>query len=187
MTAHRETLDTSLVADAGFFKVIKERVRLPDGAEQDYFFCQHPGAVGVLPVDEDGRVLMVRQFRQPADDALLEIPAGKIDPGEDPWLCGRRELLEETGYECEELELLSTFFASPGMTDEKIHVFVGRGLKAAAPAPTLDGDEPISLEWMERDELLHAVNDGRIVDAKSIIAITLFKLKEYSATHELEF
>lgn len=183
MTGNRERLDSEIVYDAGFFKVVKEAVKLPDGQVRDYHFCKHPGAVAVVPVDDDGRILMVRQFRQACDDALLEIPAGKIDPGEDPWVCGRRELLEETGYECGDLDLLSSFYPSPGMTDEKTHVFVGRELKIVAPAPTHDGGEPLSLEWMGRDEAFDAIEDGRIVDGKSIIGITLYQMM--LAKHEL--
>jgi ADP-ribose pyrophosphatase len=183
VTGHRETLSSSTAFDAGFFEVVCEKVRLPDGSEHDYVFCKHPGAVAVVPVDENGRVLMVRQFRQAVDDALLEIPAGKIDPGEDPWACAHRELKEETGYECGDLELVSTFYASPGMTDEKLHVFVGRELKVVAPAPTHDGGEPIAMEWMEKDEAFDAIRDGRIVDGKSIVGITLY---EHAARHEMD-
>lgn len=183
MTGHRETLKSNTVFDAGFFKVLCEEVKLPDGSVQDYYFCRHPGAVAVVPVDDDGRILMVRQFRQAANDAMLELPAGKIDPGEDPWACAHRELREETGYECGELDLLTHFYASPGFTDETIHVFVGRQLKVVAPAPVADGGEPISMEWMEKDEAFAAIREGRIVDGKSIIGITLY---EHSAFHELD-
>lgn len=183
MTGHRETLSSNTVYDAGFFEVVCEQVKLPNGSVKDYHFCRHPGAVAVVPVDDAGRILMVRQFRQAADDAMLELPAGKIDPGEDPWQCAHRELREETGYECAELDLLTNFYASPGFTDETIHVFVGRGLKVVAPAPTVDGSEPISMEWMEKDEAFAAIRDGRIVDGKSIVGIALY---EHSAFHELD-
>ena len=183
MAGQRETSSSETVYDAGFFKVVCDQVRLPEGQVKDYYYCRHPGAVAVVPVDDDGRILMVRQFRQAVDDALLEIPAGKIDPGEDPWTCGHREMREETGYECGDLELLVHYYASPGLTDERIHVFVGRHLKAVAPAPTHDGGEPISMEWMEKHEAFDAIRDGRIVDAKSIIGLTLF---EHSARHELD-
>ena len=183
MTGHRETLSSDTVYDAGFFQVVKEQVKLPNGDTHEYHFCKHPGAVAVVPVDEEGRILMVRQFRQAADDALLEVPAGKIDAGEDPWQCAHRELREETGYECGDLDLLSHFYASPGMTDEQIHVFVGRELKVVAPAPTHDGGEPIAMEWMEKDEAYAAIEDGRIVDGKSIIGITLYQMM--LAKHEL--
>lgn len=183
MTGQREVLSSETAFDAGFFQVKREKVRLPDGQQKDYFFCRHPGAVAVVPVDDDGRILMVRQFRQAVDDALLEIPAGKIDPGEDPWECGHRELREETGYECGDLELVTLYYASPGMTDEQIHIFVGRHLKAVAPAPTHDGGEPISMEWMEKDEAFEAIKEGRITDGKSIIGLALY---EHAARHELD-
>ncbi len=109
MIGHRKVLESEQILDAGFFTVLREAVELPGGEVKDYYTAKHPGAVAVVPVDEDGRVLMVRQFRQAAGDTLLEIPAGKLDPGEDPWVCGRRELEEETGYHCEHLELLTKF------------------------------------------------------------------------------
>ena len=183
MTQPRETLSSEVVFDAGFFTLVKEEVKLPNGSTHDYFFCKHPGAVAVLPVDEHGRILMVRQFRQATGDALLEIPAGKIDPGEDPWQCGKRELREETGYECGELTLLTHFYASPGMTDEKIYVFVGRQLKIVAPAPSVDGGEPISMEWLEPHEAVDAMSDGRIVDSKTIVGIALHRLQEHALSH----
>lgn len=186
MNSQREVLSCEEVLDAGFFTVLRERVELSGGATKDYYTAKHPGAVAVVPVDDDGRVLMVRQFRQAAGDTLLEIPAGKLDPNEDPWDCGRRELLEETGYECEHLELLTKFYASPGMTDEQIHVFVGTGLKLVTAIPTHDDSEPISSEWLEADEVLTAIDDGRIVDGKSIVGLTLYKVKEHERVHDLD-
>lgn len=186
MIGHRKVLESEQILDAGFFTVLREAVELPGGEVKDYYTAKHPGAVAVVPVDEDGRVLMVRQFRQAAGDTLLEIPAGKLDPGEDPWMCGRRELEEETGYHCEHLELLTKFYASPGMTDEEIHVFVGTGLKLVAEMPTHDGGEPIASEWLLSDEVIPAIEDGRIVDGKSIVGITLYKVKQHEQVHDLD-
>lgn len=171
--------------DAGFFTVLRETVEL-SGAVKEYYTVKHPGAVAVVPVDEDGRVLMVRQFRQAAGDTLLEIPAGKLEPDEDPWTCGRRELEEETGYECEHLVLLTKFYTSPGMSDEQVHVFLGTGLKLVTAMPSHDGSEPIASEWLNPDEILPAIEDGRIVDGKSILGLTLYKVKEHEQIHDLD-
>lgn len=186
MTGNRETVSTAQVLDGGFFRIVRDRVRLPDGAEHEYMIVKHPGAVAVVPVDAHGRVLMVRQYRQAIGDSLLELPAGKIDPGEDPWVCGRRELQEETGYGVEHLELLASFFASPGISDEKIHVFLGTGLRSAQPAPGSDGGEPISLEWLEPDQILHSIDDGRVEDGKSIVGLALYKLRELSESRDVD-
>lgn len=186
MSGPRRTVDTEQVLDAGFFTVVREAVELPDGRTKDYFTARHPGAVAIVPVDEDGRVLMVRQFRQAADDTLLEIPAGKLEPDEDPWDCAQRELEEETGYRCERLELLTRFYASPGMTDEQIYVFLGTGLELVTAIPSHDGGEPIWSEWLDSGEVLPAIDDGRIVDGKSIVGLTLYKVKEHEQVHDLD-
>ena len=177
MTQQRATLDSTVRFDAGFFEVLTEKVALPDGSTRDYHTVRHPGAVAVAPVDEQGRVLMVLQHRQAVGEELLELPAGKLDEGEEPEACARRELEEETGYTCGELQLLASYYTSPGFTDEKVHVFLGTGLRQVAEAPTTDGSEPISMDWLDADDLLPAIRDGRIVDGKTIVGLTLFLLR----------
>lgn len=186
VTEHRQTLSSAISFDSDFIQVRTDKVALPNGSVQDYLTIQHPGAVAVVPVDRDERILMVRQHRQAVDDTLLEIPAGKLDPDEDPWDAARRELKEETGFICEHLELLTSFYSSPGFTDEKIHVFEARDLRAVNDPPATDGDEPISIEWLEGHHALDAIGDGRIVDGKTIIGLTLLKLNEHSKIHEID-
>lgn len=186
VTEHRQTLSSAISFDGGFIQVRTDKVALPNGTVQDYLTVQHPGAVAVVPVDGDDRILMVRQHRQAVDDNLLEVPAGKLDPDEDPWDAARRELKEETGFTCEHLELLTSFYTSPGFTDERIHVFEARDLHAAEDPPATDGNEPIFIEWLEGHHALDAIGDGRIVDGKTIIGLTLLKLKEHSKIHEID-
>jgi ADP-ribose pyrophosphatase len=171
-------LDSSVSFDAGFFEVLTEKVALPDGSARDYFTVRHPGAVAVVAVDEKDRVLMVRQHRQAVDANLLELPAGKLDSGEDPEVCARRELEEETGYVCDELELLVSYYTSPGFTDERVSVFVGRALRRVAEPPGADGGEPISIDWLDKDEALAAILGGRIVDGKTIVGLALLELSD---------
>jgi ADP-ribose pyrophosphatase len=177
MTGHREVVESKVV-DAGFLKLVTDRIRMPNGSEVEYQIVLHPGAVAVVPVAEDGRILMVRQHRHAIDNNLLEIPAGKLEPDEDPWTCARRELREETGYSCRHLELLCSFYSTPGFSDERIHVFLGRELDKLSEPPELDGAEPISIEWLEEDEAVPAILDGRIVDGKTIIGLALARLRD---------
>lgn len=183
---HRDTLRSEICFKSSFLEVRADHVRLPNGNTHDYLTVQHPGAAAIVPIDEHGRILMVRQHRQALDDNLLELPAGKLEPDEDPWIAARRELMEETGFACSHLELLVSYYTSPGFTDERIHVFEARGLQAAGPPPGTDDDEPIAIEWLEGEQVLEAIQDGRIVDGKTILGITLLKLKEHSNIHEID-
>ena len=178
MSSSRQTLDSAVSFDAGFFEVLTEKVALPDGSARDYFTVRHPGAVAVVPVDDRDRILMVRQHRQAVDASLLELPAGKLDPGEDPELCARRELEEETGHTCDELVLLTRYYTSPGFTDEKVWVFVGKRLRRVADPPGADGGEPISIDWLDRGDALAAILEGRIVDGKTIVGLALLQLSD---------
>lgn len=178
MNAPRETMESSVSFDAGFFKVRTDRVALPDGSTKDYYTVSHPGAVAVVALDSRGRTLLVRQHRQAVDESLLELPAGKLDAGEEPESCARRELEEETGYTCSGLSLLSAYYTSPGFTDEKVYVYLATGLRRVADAPGFDGGEPISIEWLDRGDTLAAVHDGRIVDGKTIVGIALYSLRD---------
>lgn len=158
--------------------VFVDRMRV-DGTEVEREIVRHPGAVGIVALSGDSTILMVRQHRHAVDNRLLEIPAGKLDENEDPWDCARRELLEETGYRCHHLELLASYYSTPGFSDERIHVFLGSDLEKVTEPPTHDGDEPIAIEWLREDEAVGAIFDGRIVDAKTIIGVALLKLQEH--------
>ena len=183
----REIYESRSVFKGQIVEVVVERIRTPDGRDIERETVRHPGAVAVVPVAEDGNILMVRQGRHAVDNLLLELPAGKLDADEDPWDCAKRELEEETGYRCGSLELLVSYYSTPGFSDEKVHVFLSRQITKVAEAPTLDGDEPISIEWLHQDEALAAVLDGRIVDSKTIIGITLLKLQEHPEDLGVEF
>lgn len=152
-----------------------DRVRLPSGVEAEREVVRHKGAVVVLPLHENGRVELVRQYRYPPDEILLELPAGKLDPGEKPGECAMRELAEETGWRANEINELGSFFTTPGFSDEVLHAFVATGLE---PAPDVvpDPDEAIEIVTMTIDEVLAACRDGRIRDSKTLATLLLARL-----------
>lgn len=149
-----------------------DRVRLPGGGEAVREVVRHPGAAVVVPVLDDGRVLLVRQFRYAAGETLLELPAGKRDGGEDPAACAARELAEETGLRAADLRYLTGFFTAPGFTDEFIHCFVARGLTPAAEA-VQDADEELELLPVTLSEAHCLIANGEIRDAKTIVGLLL--------------
>ncbi|HVE76259.1 MAG TPA: NUDIX hydrolase [Actinomycetota bacterium] len=175
----RKVVESRSVFKGQIFEALVERVALPDGKEVEREVVRHPGAVGVIPIDADGNILFVRQHRHAVEDDLLEIPAGKLAENEDPWLCARRELEEETGFKCGSLELLISYWSTPGFSNERVHIFTATELEKVADAPVLDGDEAIASEWLSEDEATGAIFDGRIKDGKTIIGVALLKLQEH--------
>lgn len=130
---------------------------------------RHPGGVAVLPLHDDGTVTLVRQPRPAVMQSLIELPAGRLDPGEEPLRCGQRELLEETGLVAEQFHPLGYIDSSPGVFDEKIHLFAATGLVQQAPDP--EGDEEIEILRLTFKEALQMARDGRISDGKTIAAL----------------
>ncbi len=176
MTGH-ETVSSKSVFRGKIIEVFLDRIRLPNGTKAERETVRHPGAVGIVGV-LGGRVLMVKQMRHAVGRELLEIPAGKLDEaGESPEDCARRELEEETGYRAEDLQRLVTFLASPGFTDEAVHVFLSTHLTKVSDPPTEDSGEPISIEWIPVEEITSAIETGRVADAKTIIGLLMFRLR----------
>lgn len=130
---------------------------------------EHPGASVIVAVDEQQRVLMVRQYRSAAGKDLLEVPAGTLKSGEDPAFCATRELKEETGYQATQWEPLGYFYASPGFSTEKMYLFFAAQLSQAEAAP--EEDEEIAVEWVPLSQALQLIESGDIVDAKTIVGI----------------
>jgi ADP-ribose pyrophosphatase len=150
--------------------VVVDEVELPDGRQSKREVVRHPGAVGILAIDDDDRIVMLRQYRYAAGEVLLEIPAGKLEPGEDPEVCGPRELAEEAGLAAEQWTLLTTYYSSPGFSDELIHLYLAEGLSESTPE-TGDDDEFIELERVPIREALEMVNDGRIHNGIAVIGV----------------
>ena len=148
---------------------------LPDGKPCVREVVEHPGGACVLCV-RDGKVALVRQFRYAYGEELLEIPAGKLERGEDPLLAARRELEEETGLRTEKLNYLFTLYPSPGYSDEKIYVY--EALNAEKTCQHLDEDEFLSVVYMSVEEALEKIGNGEIKDAKTIAALLYYQNKK---------
>jgi len=152
-----------------------DRVQLPHGGEAWREVVRHKGAVVVLPLHEDRRIELVRQYRYPTESLLLELPAGKLDPGEEPIECAGRELAEETAWRPVEIHELGSFFTTPGFTDEILHAFIATPLELA-PDVAQDPDEAIEIVTMSVEEALAACRDGTIRDSKTIATLFLAQL-----------
>lgn len=148
------------------FNVNRLRVELPDGRQALRDVVRHPGAVAIVALTDDGRICLVRQYRTSLSRVTVEIPAGKLDPGEDPLACAKRELREETGMEADQMAFLTTIATSVGFTDELIHIYMATGLNFVASNP--DADEFINVDLVPLPELIDAVLDGRIEDCKTV-------------------
>ncbi len=170
-------LDGETVYDGPFLKVQRDRVRLPDGAESHREFIRHPGAVVILPLLPDGRVLLERQFRYPNAQVFVEFPAGKIDPGEDHLDCARRELEEETGYTAARWRFVCTIHNAIAYSDEHLEIFLAEDLTPGKAR--LDEGEFLETFSATVPELLDMVRRGEVTDVKTIIGA--FWLEKISA------
>lgn len=135
---------------------------------------EHPGAVGIVALKDNGNIVMVRQYRKAVEQVLLELPAGKLKKGEDPKDCAGRELVEETGYIAAELRFLMSFYTSPGFSDEIMHMFLATGLRRGEKNP--DEDEMVETVEVEPDKALDMVLRGEIKDVKTVAGVLLFRL-----------
>ncbi|MBX3331213.1 MAG: NUDIX hydrolase [Nitrospira sp.] len=146
-----------------------DTVKLPNGVTVDLETIRHPGAAAVVPIKDDGTVVLIRQFRHAAGGFIYEIPAGKLAPGEDPLNCAARELEEEVGYRASSFELLSSIFTAPGFADEVIHVYKATGLMKGRQQ--LDRDEVLEIVEMPLDHAIHLIQDGTVRDGKTIVGL----------------
>ena len=153
-----------------------DTVTLPNGATIELEMIHHPGAAAVVPMKEDGTVILIRQYRHAAGGYIYEIPAGKLHPGEDPKLCAARELQEEIGYRADSLELLTSVLTTPGFTDEVIHIYMGSGLTKGKQ--DLDHDELIEIIELPLEKALAQITDGTIRDAKTIVGLQTAYLQQ---------
>lgn len=151
-----------------------DEVLLPDGSRSMREIVEHPGGVTVIPVDDEGNVYCVRQYRYAMEQLLLEMPAGKLEDGEMPLSCAMRELEEEIGFTAHSFEYLGEFYPSPGYCHEKLYAYLATGLKMGEARP--DEGEFLEVEKYPLDTLAEMAMNGELKDAKSIIAVLKAKL-----------
>lgn len=163
-----KTLQEEILYSGKILNLKKLRVELENGIQADREIVEHNGAVAVI-AEREGKMLFVKQFRKAYEEYVLEIPAGKLEIGEEPLTCAKRELEEETGYRAEEWKLLQLVYPSPGFCTEKIYLFQAGNLSQGVAGP--DEDENLEVHWLTLAEVKHRVHAGEIRDAKSLAGI----------------
>lgn len=168
----REHIETEDLAWQGrIFDVNRLQVTLPDGRPAVRDVVRHPGAVAVVALTDNNRIVLVRQYRTALDRVTVEIPAGKLDPGEDPLDAAKRELEEETGFVADKMAYLTTIATSAGFADELIRIYMATGLKSKSAHP--DADEFLHVDVVPIEQLIDAVLDSKIEDAKTVVGALL--------------
>lgn len=168
---HFERIKTEHLFEGRAFKIRRDWVRTPDGRETKFDIIEHHGSVILVPIDADGNVIFVRQYRHAAGQELLELPAGTLDEGEAPEVCAAREIREETGFAAGRLEKIGEFFLAPGYSTEFMVVFLARDLYSA-PLEA-DADEFLRVEKIPLQTAFEMARRGAIPDAKSLAALLL--------------
>ena len=175
MELMEKTLESTKIFEGKIMTILLDKAELPNGVKASREVCIHPGGVCVLPLEADGTVTLVRQYRYPLHELMLELPAGKLDHGaESLELAARRELSEETGLEAGEMIYLGKMHLSPGFCTEVLHMYLARDLKQAECHP--DEDEFVEVVKMSFDELYERVMSGELTDAKTVAATLKTKL-----------
>lgn len=169
-----KTIEREVIYQGKIFDVEKHVVSLPNGNTSVRELVYHNGAVAVLVIDESDNIVMVEQYRKAFESMSLEIPAGKLEKGEEPMASAERELEEETGYTAESLEKIFSFYGAPGFCSERVDVFVAKGLSAGEM--NLDEDEFLNVKRYSFDEAVALLDRGIITDAKTIMAIQWWQL-----------
>ena len=162
---------TTLIRKGRVFDFYAENITLPNGVTLDMEIIRHPGAAAIVPVMDDGSVILLKQYRHAVGGFIWEIPAGTLDPGEDARGCAERELSEETGYTARHFERLAVITPLPAYSDERIHLFMATGLTQAAQ--NLDEDELLVVHRVEMRQAIKMIADGEIQDAKTIVGLQL--------------
>jgi ADP-ribose pyrophosphatase len=177
--AEEKTLSSRLIYGGRAVRLRVDTVRLPSGRETTREIVEHDDCVAIIAVDDKGNVLLVNQFRKPVEKELLEIPAGGIEPGEDPVACVRREMREETGFLPKKVERLGGFYSTPGYCTEYLHLYLATDL-VLSPLEAEDS-ESIRLVRVPLGQIRSLITSGSICDAKSIAGLLLFLKYQKSA------
>lgn len=179
-----KTISTEHIFKGRIVELQVDEVRLPNGETSKRELINHIGAVAVIAVKENGNVLMVEQFRKPLEKSILEVPAGKLEIGEEPAITAVRELEEETGYTTEHLTLLSSFYSTPGFCNELIYLYFTDKLVPLKEKKNLDEDEFLELHELSLEELKHAITEERIHDIKTMYAVQHLELEQLKRQSE---
>lgn len=169
MELFEKKLSSKQIFDGVVVKLFVDEVELPDGSKSIREIVRHPGAVCVIPVDDDKNVIMIKQFRYPFEQVLYEIPAGKLEPNEDPYEAALRELEEETGVNAGRVDYIGTMYTTVAILDEKIHMYLATEITYKNAHP--DEGEFLEVEKIPLSTLVQMVMDGKIPDSKTQIAI----------------
>ncbi|MGP4060167.1 NUDIX hydrolase [Halobacillus sp. H74] len=172
-----KTYETETIYQGKIVQLNIDSVTLPDGNTSKRELIKHPGAVAVIALTDEGKLVCVEQYRKPLEKSLVEIPAGKLEAGEDPKTCALRELEEETGYTSDDLELVTSFYTSPGFADEIVHLYFTDKIKTMENRPDGDEDEFVELLEISLEEAEKLEKEQRIHDAKTAYAILYLKLR----------
>ncbi|MCM3597049.1 NUDIX hydrolase [Metabacillus idriensis] len=154
-----------------------EEVELPNGKTSTREIIKHPGAVAVIAITKENKIVMVQQYRKAMERVLVEIPAGKLEKGESPEVTAKRELEEETGYTTDSLQHLISFYTSPGFADELVHLYFTEELQILTEKAELDEDEFVDVLEVTLEEAQQMIDDQRIFDAKTAYAVQYLQLK----------
>ncbi|MCL2838694.1 MAG: NUDIX hydrolase [Oscillospiraceae bacterium] len=175
MIFHEKSIKSEQIFDGKILSVRVDTVAMPDGRTATREIVDHSGGVCVVPITENNEVIMVRQFRKPLEAAILEIPAGKLNKGEDHYECGVRELEEETGYKSNNIAYLGHIFPTPGFANETIHIYLATELYKGEA--NLDLDEYLVVEKIPLDTVVDMIMNNEINDSKTVVGI--LKAREY--------
>lgn len=173
MDLFEKTLSTETIYEGKIFKMEKVKVSLPDGKTSERDIVRHNGAVAIIAMKDDGKVLFVEQFRKTVDEVLFELPAGKLESNENPEECALRELEEETGYKAKTVTFLGKIVMTPGFSDEIIHFYYATGLSEGVKSG--DEDEFINIHEFDLKEINEMINNGKIYDSKTVCGIKIFE------------
>ncbi len=166
---HEKQINTTKVYSGKLLHVHRDEVRLPDGNSSVREYIRHPGAVVVIPITDSGELILERQHRYPLGRDFIEVPAGKIDPGEQTLACAQRELLEETGYRAHEWRYITTVYPCIGYADEQLVYYLAKGLEFEGHQR--DADEFLEIFTLPLDQALAMVKTGEICEVKTVIAL----------------
>jgi len=171
-----KTIGTKKIFNGKIVSLQVDDVRLPNGKTSKREIIKHSGAVAVIPITDDGKIIFVEQYRKPLEKSLVEIPAGKLEPGEEPHITAVRELEEETGYTTDDLTYITSFYTSPGFADEIMYIYLAKQLKLLENPVLGDEDEFVEKVILSLDEAKQYVKEERIHDAKTVYALLYVEL-----------